>query len=60
VTYTFELHGKVHFFETLPARVCVETGERFFAPETVGRLQRMTWEGKKPSRIIETPVFEYA
>ncbi|TRV38261.1 MAG: hypothetical protein EWV70_05345 [Microcystis flos-aquae Mf_QC_C_20070823_S20] len=33
------------------ARVCLETGERFFAPETVQRLQKIIWEDKQPRRI---------
>jgi hypothetical protein len=38
----------------------VETGERLFAPETVERLQQTVWEQRKPQRVIETPVFEFA
>ena len=34
--------------------------DKHFSPETVERLQQMVWESKKPSRIIETPVYEYA
>jgi YgiT-type zinc finger domain-containing protein len=60
VTYTIELDGKFIIVENVPARVCVETGERFFAPETVERLQQTVWEGRRPHRVIETPVFEYA
>lgn len=40
--------------------MCVETGERFFAPETVERLQEIIWENKRPKRVIETPVFDFA
>jgi YgiT-type zinc finger domain-containing protein len=60
VTYTIELDGKFIIVENVPARVCVETGERFFAPETVERLQQTVWEKRKPRRVIETPVFEFA
>jgi len=60
VTYTIELDGKFIIVENVPARVCVETGERLFAPETVERLQQTVWEGRRPHRVIETPVFEYA
>jgi len=38
----------------------LETGGRFFSPETVERLQQTVWGRKKPSRVIETPVFEFA
>ncbi|MEG3921432.1 hypothetical protein QUA07_20315 [Microcoleus sp. T3_A4] len=40
--------------------MCLETGERFFSPETVEQLQKMIWEDRKPIRVVETPVFEFA
>ncbi|HEX6288989.1 MAG TPA: hypothetical protein VFZ66_07350 [Herpetosiphonaceae bacterium] len=45
--------------EHVPARVDPETGERFFAPETVERLQQIVWGQGQPKRIVETPVFEF-
>lgn len=60
VTYTLEINGIFFIIENVPARVCVETGERFFAPETVERLQEIVWENKRPKRVIETPVFDFA
>jgi len=59
VTYVLEQQGKVLIIEHVPARVCRETGERLFAPETVERLQQIVWEQRTPSRIVETPVFEF-
>ena len=55
-----EVEGGFIIIENVPARVSLETGERFFSPETVERLQKMVWERKQPSRVIETPVFEFA
>ncbi len=60
VTYTLEIDGKFFIFENVPARVCLETGEQFFAPETVERLQKMIWEQEKPTRFVETPVYVFA
>ena len=60
VTYAIEVDGRFIIVENVPARVCVETGERLFAPETVERLQHTVWERRKPRRVIETPVFEFA
>ena len=60
VTYILEVDGKVIIIENVPARVNVETGERFFSPETVEHLQRTVWEQREPSRVVETPVFEFA
>jgi YgiT-type zinc finger domain-containing protein len=46
VTYSLELDSKFYVVENFPARVCVETGETFFAPETLDRLQEIIWEKK--------------
>ena len=60
VTYTLEVDGRIVVIEHVPARVNEETGERFFAPETVERLQQIVWQSPEPSRTIQTPVFEFA
>jgi YgiT-type zinc finger domain-containing protein len=59
VTYTLELGGKFYIIEHVPARVCPETGEQFFAPETVERIHALIKGEKKPARMVETPVYEY-
>ena len=56
VTYVLEQEGKVVIIEHVPARVCVETGERFFAPDIVERLRQIVWGQRKPTRVVETPV----
>ncbi len=60
VTYTLERDGKFFLIEHVPAHVCRETGEQYFAPETVERIQAVIKTGKKPTRVIEIPVYEYA
>lgn len=45
VTYTLEVEGRFIIIEHVPARVSLRTGERFFSPETVARLQQIVWEG---------------
>jgi YgiT-type zinc finger domain-containing protein len=60
VTYTLELGGKFYIVEHVPARVCQETGEQFFAPETVERIQALIKGQQKPTRVVETPVYEYS
>jgi YgiT-type zinc finger domain-containing protein len=59
VTYTLEYKGKLYVIERVPARVCQETGEEFFSPDTVEHIQTLIKGGKRPDRFIETPVFEY-
>jgi YgiT-type zinc finger domain-containing protein len=60
VTYALEVNGKFFVIENVPARVCEETGEQFFSPETVERLQQIIREENQPKRVIETPVYEFA
>lgn len=60
VTYTLEHGGKFCLIEHVPARVCEETGEQFFAPETVARIHAILKSKKAPDKVIETPVYEYA
>lgn len=59
VTYILEVEGKFIVIENVPARVNLETGERYFSPATVERLQQTVWGARQPSRVIETPVFEF-
>ena len=60
VTYTLELGGKFYLIEHVPARVCKETGESYFSPETVEHIQAIIKSRKKPNKTVETPVYEYA
>ncbi len=69
VTYTLEMEVKFYIVENVPARVCEETGEQFFAPETVEQffapetveqLQQTIWQHETPTKMIETPVYEFA
>ena len=60
VRYSIEVDGRFVIIEDVPARVNVETGERYFSPETVERLQQAVWERYRPVRTIETPVYDYS
>ena len=56
----FTQAGRLVIIENVPAKVCLETGERFFSPETVEHLQQIIWEKQEPKRMVEAPVFEFA
>ena len=60
VTYTLEYGGKFYVIEHVPARVCQETGEEYFSPETVEYIQDLVKGRGAPKKVIETPVYEYA
>lgn len=59
VTYTVEHGGKFYIIEHVPARVSEQTGEQYFAPQTVERIMRLISENAAPDRIVQTPVYEY-
>jgi hypothetical protein len=59
VTYMLEHEGRFYIVENVPARVNEETGEQFFSPATVERLQTTLLHQGKPNRMIQTPVYEY-
>lgn len=60
VNYTLEINGEIIVVENVPARVCIETGEQLFSPETVEKLQKMITSKNKPKRVMQVPVFEFA
>lgn len=60
VTYTLKVGDRLFVVENVPARVCRETGEQLFSPETVERLQQLIAGKAQPRKTIETPVYDYA
>lgn len=60
VRYILDLNGKLYVFEDVPARVNPITGEQFFSPATVRRIQEIALSAHAPSRTIEASVYEWA
>jgi YgiT-type zinc finger domain-containing protein len=60
VTYTLNLNGQIILIENVPARVNEETGEQFFSPSTVERLQQTILDKQEPDRFIQVPVYSYS
>ncbi|MEW6755860.1 MAG: hypothetical protein AB1505_33520 [Candidatus Latescibacterota bacterium] len=59
VPYTLEHAGRFYIVGNVPARVDLDTGEPYFAPLTVERLQETILGSREPDRVIETPVYQY-
>jgi hypothetical protein len=59
VTYTLHVGDRLVVVQNVPARVSTRTGERFFAPDTVERLQQIVWDQRTPVRVLTTPVFDF-
>jgi YgiT-type zinc finger domain-containing protein len=60
VTYTLLKDGQFYIIENVPARVDSETGEQYFAPQTVEQLQQIIRQHPKPIRIVQTPVYNFS
>ncbi len=58
-TYTIEHEGRFYVIENVPARICEETGDELFTPETVEHIQEII-RSEKPLRVMETPVYDYS
>lgn len=41
VTYTLKINDKLYVIENVLVRICKETGEQFFSPETVEHMQKL-------------------
>jgi hypothetical protein len=51
-TYTLPVGDRFFVIENVPARVSQRTGERFFSPETVERIQAIIWGQGTPVRVL--------
>lgn len=59
VSYSLEIAGRLIVVEQMPARVSLRTGERYFSPATVERLHEIVRGQREPTRVIQTPVYEF-
>lgn len=54
-------HGRAHFiFESVPARVCLRCGERYFSAKVVREIDRFMKEQPLKSTTISVPVFAFS
>jgi YgiT-type zinc finger domain-containing protein len=60
ISYAIEFKGRLHIIEHVPAKECLQCGERLYSPKTVEKIQNAIWHDRKPDRVIETPVIDYA
>lgn len=59
VTYSLQVNDKFFLVENVSARINLETGEQFFSPITVERLQQIILSQEKPIRFVETSVYNF-
>jgi YgiT-type zinc finger domain-containing protein len=59
VRYRVDLGDRLVVIENVPARVCEQTGEQFFAPETAERLWQIVHGGERPARVMQADVYDF-
>lgn len=59
VSEVFNVQGKFHLVENIPAVVCSRCGEEVFSRGTTERVRAMLHRAEKPIRSISLDVFSY-
>ena len=59
VPYIIEVKGRLHILEHVPAKECLQCGERLYSPQTVEKIQQAIWKNRKPDKLIQMPVIDY-
>jgi YgiT-type zinc finger domain-containing protein len=59
VRYKVDLGDRIVVIENVPARVCEQTGEEFFAPETAERIWKIVHGSERPARVMQADVYDY-
>jgi hypothetical protein len=60
ITYVLNLDDQIFLIANVPARVNEETGEQFFSPSTVERLQQTILNKQEPDHFVQVPVYNYS
>ena len=60
VTFPLELGDRWVLIEHVPAQVCLNCGENTLSADTADHLEKTPWLERRPSKLLETPVFEFA
>jgi YgiT-type zinc finger domain-containing protein len=59
VRYNIDLGDRLVVIEDVPARVCEQTGEQFFAPETAERIWQIVHGRGRPARVMQADVYDF-
>lgn len=59
VRYKIDLGDRLVVIEDVPARVCEQTGDQFFSPETAERIWQIVNGGERPARVMQADVYDF-
>ncbi len=51
--------GQLFIFENVPLGVCTQCGEKFVAPEVAKAIDQVLREKKRPTSMVQVPVYHY-
>lgn len=51
--YSIEFEGKSHLITNVPVRISLQTGKKYYSPETLEQIQNKVWAGVRRSRFDE-------
>jgi len=51
--------GRLFIFENVPMGVCTQCGEKVLKPEVTKTIDQILKEHRKPTKIIQVPVYQY-
>ena len=60
VSEIFDIDGKLHLVESIPATVCDRCGEESFSRETTEQVRVMLHEQGQPVRSVSLDVFSFS
>lgn len=60
VTHEERRDGELYIFENVEALVCDQCGEEYLSAEALAAIDRVVREARKPTRKVETSVFDMA
>ena len=59
VTFVYDYDNDYFLIENVPAEVCLQCGEKTYAPDVTDDLIAFSKKRRKPVRSVEVPVFDY-
>jgi YgiT-type zinc finger domain-containing protein len=60
IEYNLRIGDTIVVVQHVPASVCDHCGETSLSPDTVEHLQRTVWQARKPVKVLQTPVYDFA
>lgn len=58
IRHVYEWGERIYVFENVPAEVCTQCKESYFAPETVRRFDAIVEGAEKSRRKMQVPVYD--